>query len=374
MSKIKIIYERYADLGEKIIFPAFNHNCLYSLDKKTKNVEFLGIIPELKLIQKRSFFSVAEYKGKVFLIPFNANSIVVYDIHTRDFALLELRKACSFKNVQKATEDGKFACCSQYKNQLFLFPHFYPALTILDMETFEIQYDMAFVSKIEQNKFNDEPYIGDIDVQGKLVYGSIGCSNSIVIYDMDAKKADFKDIQYSGEGFNGIKIDDKYLVLAPRKQGPIVLFNVENGDSEEYGDYPKGYNYTNVPFHGICKMRHGYFFIPALANEAVFFDLNSKKMLNVLKVSEVLAERIDEYFDCDRLLAYGVEKDVFWFVNAKDHMLYEYDFESKSITSVELNCSHCPIEYKQIIAEEIWSENMQFELDNFIDLICRERV
>ena len=125
MDELKIIYERYADLGEKIIFPAFNHNCLYSLDKKTKNIELLGIIPGLKLIQKRSFFSVVEHNEQVFLIPFNANSIVVYDIRTGNFLSLELKKAASFKNVKKSIEDGKFACCSQYKNKLFLWRYMY---------------------------------------------------------------------------------------------------------------------------------------------------------------------------------------------------------------------------------------------------------
>ena len=347
MSKIKVIYERYADLGEKIIFPAFNHNCLYSLNKKTKDIEFLGVIPGLKLIDKRSFFSVAEHSGKVFLIPFNADCIIVYDIKAGNFLSLKLKKACSFKNVKQVTEDGKFACSSKYKNKLFIFPHLYPALVMLNLETFELQYDSEFVSRIEQNKFNEEPYIGDIDVLGKMVYGSVGCSNSIVIYDMDSQKAVFKNIQYSGEGFNGIKIDEKYLVLAPRKQGPVVFFNMENDSYEEYEDYPEGYNYADVPFHGICKMGNGYLFVPALANKMIFFDMSKKEMFNILKVSEVLGENIDQYFDCDRLLAYGIEKNLFWFVNAADHMLYEYDFELGRITSTDLNCSECPIEYRK---------------------------
>ncbi len=377
MNDVNILFERYVDVGDKIIFPAFNHNCLYSMEKESKYVEFLGEIPCSKMCSRREFFSIAMYKDIIILIPYEHDSIVLYDIVSRRFKTIELRKASSFDNIKNSIENYKFAYCAIWGNRLYAFPHFYPALVVLDLDTHELVYDTEFIDVMEVNKTYGEPYVTDIDVIGSKVYGSLGCFNGIMIYDMLLGTLDICRIDYSGEGFNGIKVDGDNIILSPRLKGTIAIYNQKSNECYEYTTYPEGCDDKQIiPFHGICRIKGGYLFVPALASEMLFLDLEKKELLNVKKVSNVLRGRVNKILGIDRLLAYGMEDDMVWFINGVDNLFYVYDFNSMELSSSKLTCEECPVSMKDILLEafhyqtgEVIREDEDHKLIDFITIL-----
>lgn len=378
MSDKNILFERYADMGDEIIFPAFDHNCLYSMEKKNKKIKLLGLIPGENLCGFRSFFSVASYKKKIVLVPFDSKNIVVYDNECSSFEVIELKNAFLFDNVDVFTNDGKFACCSVWKNKLFMFPHFYPALVILNLDTNELVYNTEFIEKIASEKCNGEPYVTDIDVIKETVYGSLGCCNGIIRYDMADEKLDFKQIFYNGTGFNGIKVDDDNIVLGPRLCGPIVVYNKNLNTIKEYENFPIEFKSEIIPFHSVYKINDGYLFVPDWTSEALFLDYNKNEFVNLTKVSTVLRGERKFIYSRDRLLAYGMDCNIFWFVNRLDQLFYEYDIYSGDIVSRKLVCEDCPVKPQDIAenilnnqTDNIYEENDICGINEFVMWISR---
>ena len=366
MKRLDIVFERYVDLGDTLIFPAFDHNSLYSMNKATKEVALLGEIPCERRCSIRSFFSVECYKNLVILIPFDNNNIVIYNIEQKTFSEIELKTAFELGgNI----DFGKFACSAIYNNKLYVFPHYYPALVILNLDDYSLIYDVEFVNELKKKKVFSEPYITDVDVLEKVVYGSVGCFNGIIIYDMEVDSFYVKTLAYSGNGFNGIKIDEKNIIIAPRITGPVLRCDINLNTIKELRE---GYEWKQaVPCHSILKWKNSFIFVPAMATELVV--LNEGKMSIVKEVSDALEGKIYTANNFDRVLAYGLDGDVLWFISGLNRQMYEYDLESGRLKYRKLYCENSIVTFKEVFdlltSQGPMIETINWKLKEYLDIV-----
>lgn len=331
-NKTKLSFETCIIDEDGIWFSAFDHNGLYFKDRLSEKTVLAGIIPNERKYALRLYASMIRYGSKIFLVPFLAKEVAVYDIDQKVFKKIPLKKVSEFGDRKLANEMAKFWCSKLYRDTLFLFPHNYPALVMINIHTYEVSYLSEFVCELETLSVNQEPYITDIYVENHMVYGSCACANVVVQVDLAEKNVNVCEIPIDANGFNGItKIGDE-IWLAPRVMGGIVCFNTKRNIVSVYDKYPEGFQYSYVPFHTLYQCENGILLIPDLSNQFVLLDVQTKNMKSVDYLSDLInGERLEGIYSFDKTMAYSKNNDQLRFMSGKDYTFYLVDINSNRI-------------------------------------------
>jgi len=331
-NKIKLSFETCIIGEEGIWFSAFDHNGLYFKGRLSKKAILVGVIPNERKYALRLYASMVRYENKIFLIPFLAKEVAVYDIDQKEFKKIPLKKVSEFGDKKLANEMAKFWCSKLYKDTLFLFPHNYPALVMINVHTYEVSYLSEFVYELETLSINREPYITDIYVENHMVYGSCACANVVLQVDLVEKSVNVCKIPVDANGFNGITKIGNEIWLAPRIMGGIVCFNIKGNIVSVYDKYPEGFQYSCVPFHTLYQCADGILLIPDLSNQFVLLDIQTKNMKSIGYLSNLIdGERLEGTYSFDKTMAYSMNNDQLRFMSGKDYTFYLVNINSNRI-------------------------------------------
>ena len=331
-NRIKLSFETCIIDGGGIWFVAFDHNGLYFRDRLSKKTDLIGIIPNEGKYVFRLYTSMIRYGSKIFLIPFLAKEVAVYDINKKEFKKIALKNVNEFGDRKQASDRAKFWCSQLYADTLFLFPHNYPALVMIQVHTFEVSYLTDFVDELEGASINQEPYITDVYVENHMAYCSCSCANVIVRVNLAERNASVCKIPVKANGFNGItKIGDE-IWLAPRIVGGIVCFNCKEETVSVYDNYPDGFQCSYVPFHTLYQCREGILMVPDLSNQFLLLDYKTKNIKNVDYLSDLIdGERFEGIYSFDNTMAYSKKDDLLMFMSGKDYTFYMVNINNERI-------------------------------------------
>lgn len=118
-------------------------NALVKISLNTWKIEFISYIPV-----KNSLYTFANLfidENKLYLIPRNADEIVIYDILNCTFSSIELDEE------YKTRKDFLLYHSAKYKRFLYIFPHTYDAIVKLDLDTNLIEYIKNPVCDLRMN-------------------------------------------------------------------------------------------------------------------------------------------------------------------------------------------------------------------------------
>lgn len=367
-----IAFEKYADSGEKIFFPAYDHNCLYSMNKKTYEIEYIARIPELELVGKRTFFSVAYYNESIILIPFYKYSIWVYDLKTQKFSIFSIKKNGDFDVTIDMPEEALFSSYSIYNNKLFVFPHYYPAIIEIDMEEWTINYNQKPIVELNVKKKNAQPFVTNVFTQCEYAYCAIANSNNILVYNMKNDDYVIHAVSNSSCGFNGIFKDGNNIVLTPRLTGAVLLWDENGKKAKEFSNYPKGFKYQCIPFHNAIKNGDEYILIANQANQIVRLNPYTGNMQSYEVLEKIIIPPQRIYDSYDNIMAYGKNGTKLWFIIGADRIYCEYDLNDSSVVCKKLKCENAAISYSDmvkicILESDIIVETGSIGLEDYIN-------
>ncbi len=330
--KIKLSFETYIIEEDKTWFTAFDHNGLYCNYNGSEEAVLEAVIPDERRYAFRLYAEIKKYKSRIFLIPFSADEVAVYDISKKIFTKLPLKKVDEFGQKKLVNENAKFWCSKVYKRYLFLFPHNYPAMAIIDMHTLEISYVSDFVDELEQLSVNNEPYITDVCVENEMAYCSCACAKAIVQIELKSRNIKIIKVPVHVEGFNGILKIGRNIWLIPRVKGGVVCFDLERNTTTLFDDYPEGFSSSYVPFHTLYKCKKGILLIPALSEQFVLLNTKTGKMENIKYLSDLICgDRIEDIYSCDKTMAYSMEDETISFMSGKDYGFYKVNMETEEV-------------------------------------------
>lgn len=374
---IKLSFETYMIDENKIWFPAFDHNGLYFQDQTEKEAVLAGIIPNEEKYMIRLFSSMQKWKNRIFLIPFAAQNISIYDTVRNEFQQIPLRTINDFGEKKHANELAKFWCSELYDNYLFLFPHNYPALVIIHAETLEIEYIYDFIDDLEKQAINGEPYITDICVENGTAYCSCGCANVVIQIELRERNIKFYEIPGAVNGTNGILKIQNEIWLAPRIKGGILCFDQKKNKVSIYDQYPDGFQSKHLPFHTLFKCSNGIVLIPDLSEDFILLDAQSGKMCSMQYLSDFISGKFEKYaYSIDKTMAYGIKGDTISFMSGKDYNFYIVNLATHDVKKYEffitniypeigmIPFSKCNFEHNHVFAE-----NQTYRLRSYLSYI-----
>lgn len=277
----------YAD-GDFIYFSNKDFNQLACMNIKSGKVELFGEFPDIELKQQRITQNIGMWKNKLYMFPFNAKKVFVFDLLTNEWFTYSLPepwpqdydKQAIFAGVQIGKYYYGF-CCSRF------------GVMRLDMDTGGILYcrnnllqykqlitDEKIQSVCRQDCCVVQERIYVACMTGNIVMEYIPKNNTLQIHQIGNKENQYVTICYDGNSFwlsgNGTRVvkwnketgetkeievdiedyrqDNKFAFASSLySQGYVWLFaysanmniriNVETEEVEEIFIFPEEYNY-----------------------------------------------------------------------------------------------------------------------------------
>lgn len=132
MDKCEVSIGGQVIVGDELWFSAKDYNAIYVLDLSTEELIWKGQVPFEPVDGINLYENILYWEGKIFLIPYFAHTLAVYDIAAGDFKKIDLPGAEAGKKCFLRT-----ACI--YCDELFVFPMYDTSIIKIDLKSFQIK-------------------------------------------------------------------------------------------------------------------------------------------------------------------------------------------------------------------------------------------
>jgi len=341
----------------------FFHGCLNALVKyniKTNETEIVGEVKDKAFCSQLLYNKIFYINKKIYLIPFSANNIAIYDIAKNEFEYFYIESYKSGYLYKEAFEDG---------NNIYCIPRLgTDHIMLFNTEKNEIEDRIPFPNgqDIEYSTMN----VGNICREGEKVliplYSHTSKKNVCIWFDIFSQNFEILKFNIDARGFRSAQVVDNKIYL-------------EATDFAMYEVCMNDYSKINM-----IKQFNEEFKIIGKQGKKLLIDFTSyyQKLYwyNIetgeLKLRDNVIEEINKGV-IDLGYFYGVyqkanEGSMYWYFNRCNNKLYYVDEATKVTKKFELQLSKIKqIElYNKIIRNEdvdMLEEGKGWNLNMFID-------
>ncbi|WP_026650981.1 hypothetical protein [Butyrivibrio proteoclasticus] len=331
---MKRIIEKGCIVDDSIWYTNAIVNGLFKFDIRSGQVNFVGTPegddPELE----RAYSEVIYFDEKIYLIPFNAPNIAVYDLKSRHFSTIEYPEEVNTK-VYSATFIG---------NKIYLLPYLSQMFYCIDAETNSLEQ----VKELNVYPFSRDAYsvltlqsvaIGNVlyffDGKGDTLYSFDTQNKSILGTDLKKYSKRFITVCKKENKIYATSIDGEKMVIVDIIKGDEDIADLNNDalcwignykdkivllklgddclrifDTEKQLESPENEHLGNVFFNMICNGDY-CFTLPTTDNKAFYqigkgtipFD-DKKAMKEWMLANGIFREKEDEACDLNYYLSY----------------------------------------------------------------------
>lgn len=240
-----------------------NFNGLYSADLKTKNIVFRGSVPWEGLHEEYLYMSIVENDGKIYLIPYHATCIAIYDIERGEFEKIEISQVASVKQFYVG---GCFR-----ENELWIFPALSSQILCIDIHSGKVSEVKAKHEHMEQYvlETNDIYFHKQVVCEDNKIYTPLCNANVIVEIDCATKQYICHLMKEIDQGFSGICKEREELWLIPRKDGgDVICWNPKTGIQKKI----RGISDKNSKNYVGCEVRNETIYIYSVGNSNTIYE------------------------------------------------------------------------------------------------------
>ncbi len=274
MHDIEIEDVEFVD-GELFFFSKKNN----SFCKKGKNGEVIRIasIPNEPLDGYRLYASMEYWNRHIYLIPFSANSIVIYNIDDGTMKFISLSK-------ELMSSSFRFRACKLINKKLYLFSLYTASIYSLDLisNTFfmEANIDKSLIGEAIFDK-NEIFFSQQVAVLGNKIYAPLANANGLVVFDINTRDSEFIQLDKEARGYSGIAIKDNDLFLGARgKNGKCAIWNINDRNLEyldiDVRDVSGVYLMMDKP---VYLSAWDYSFVKMIDDKIFMFDVRKKHLI-----------------------------------------------------------------------------------------------
>lgn len=223
-----LLYTNIAYDKESAWCSATYMNGLFHKDLATGRTTWVASFPDERPDATFMHIDAIAYKNHLFFAPAISDRIVAYTMDSQSFANYPIPHA------ERYVEDALFSKCVAYKQWLFLIPAAYPAVLRFDMETREL-------TKILSLEPQSVPLLSrGVYVDDDTVYAPFSDRNEILEINMESCKSKTYKINQGNGGYSGISHDGERFWITPHKEGPVILWEKDQGVLQMHTNYPEG--------------------------------------------------------------------------------------------------------------------------------------
>lgn len=268
-------------IGSRIYFLSCLGNELWLFDLNDKSLKMKLKLSNLKGSYDAVYREIVKYNDMLIFVPNSANDICIYDIETELIRKIPVpnisipyKYMCKFSN----------AFCTD--KHIFLIPHCYPAVLVIDAEIWQIVICKTL-------------YTGDKLIESELFSGSyilredkcyIPSAQFNEVVEMDIKTCTVKRHSLGKEiaWYGSISYYDGSIWLTGKKS-TITKWDIVHDLVEEL-DYPKCFikQENSYPFLDTFYWMNKVILIPKKANMYIIIDMETKKIEGFQRKQEYL--------------------------------------------------------------------------------------
>lgn len=240
-------------------FLAMEDNSIYKMDPNSFEVQLVVRIPFEEKAIDLEYSKIYIYNGKIFVLPWCADNIVVYDMGNQQMRYIDLGIS--------GTHGLNYLKAIQQEKLLVLIPCEGKDIIVIDMNKEDI--DLKFeIEERSEKQSEDVPVIAwgnAYEKDGKiyfthyykdLIYEFSLCEKKIVEYKCD----------FSVGGLAGVLESENGVWIIPKKMDKIIYWNREKKEIEYFVDFPKDYEAGDVSTYKIEIIDNELWLLPRDAN------------------------------------------------------------------------------------------------------------
>lgn len=248
--------------GEEIWAFSGDYNALVNgkIDFNNKKIviEKMYEIENEKINQNRLYNSMVDAENKIYLVPYNANEIAVFDKYS---------KKC--KKIQFPNSDGKsFAKAHRYKNKIYFVPVESDAILEIDVESNEIVlYNeiMHILENINYPNMSVKSFNASVIIDDKMYIG-LAFYNGVIVFDLLTKKMHLVKISDGATGYWCMEGWSDKIVLASNEGASLTVWNPIDNTASILSEFPSEWKGETNCFYTMVKQEDSVIIFPKTAN------------------------------------------------------------------------------------------------------------
>lgn len=282
-------------------------DCLYILTRDTQSLfeycltsqkmRLCGIVAE-KLGQL--FVCMTLCNGKIYIAPYEADNICVYDIERKEFKRILLEASCN--NLGKK----HYQVCFSYQEKIYLLGSSGSAMLCLDIYKNKLEEITEWIVEFKR-KFGYDAGVKthrNVCIAKKCFWVALEGDNVLLQYNMETKEFRFWKVGNQRIQYVTVSFDGTYFWLTGDK-GFIVRWDKRNKEVKEFKHFPKGFEYGNKTIEWKELFGFGHLW----DNELYFMPLNCNMVvrLNTISGEMKCVKNVDE--DCACFMAVEISDE-----------------------------------------------------------------
>ncbi len=324
-------------VSDLLYFTATNSNFLYALNLKTEEVNRLKWIPEKN--KGMLFAGLYHYSGGIWMIPWSAEHIYIYDISKNKLSQLTLPK-----DMKGYTTNSKFRKSIIKDNYLYLLPVKYPGIIKVNTNniSYEVYNDWPKIIKFGKNKKMNFKMM--TLYENHLYLFNDEAEESIKVSTLDGKMEVWK----AGHNHHfGNIINGKLYTTPVENYQDIKKIDLNNPDKIEYSiqmdtenwiEKVKVYSYWYTE-----RIDNKIYFMPHEAKNLFYLDINIDAVNTiVIDKKGYITQRVNENLSVYNIHKYGNDVIITTYqgnlivkINDKDIVIKKYFLKEKNTENLE---------------------------------------
>lgn len=219
--KLNLNFTSAASINNKLYFPAYDFNGLFSYDMITEQTSYEGCFDTEKFFQIDLYKDCIEYNNKVYFTPCCANHIAEYDIETKQlyyYTINEWDKTANTGIWQSYKVDNDVYMISFFSNQpIYKFnledKQFVKCVDCIDNSYMHMTRATCIIDNKIYIAYTTSPTIYEFNI----------ISNEVKSYNIKVST-----------GFWGIGVHDEILWLISSDKKKIIKYNLKNSEAREF--------------------------------------------------------------------------------------------------------------------------------------------
>lgn len=213
-------------------FFAKEFNCLFYKKIDSGNTAICGPVP-WEPEKKELLYKEMEYvDGKLYLIPFRARGIAVYDIANKSYYKIEL-------DAQMFSKGGNFFRAGLvYDKYIYAFGIHVPTIMVINTANDNVEYLTRWYEEVKEHLTNSSRALfrKQLVVIGKMAYIPMAYGDIVLSICLETKQVIVNYLKFKSTGYVGITNDEENIYLASRAgQGFIGCWNCNTKEEKVIG-------------------------------------------------------------------------------------------------------------------------------------------
>lgn len=351
--------------GDDFWYFSMQFNGLFHLDLQTGIATPLGKVPNEEDFKDRLYSSMHYFENKLFLIPFSAEAIGVYDIDNNEF--LKINVCADEKRPDYYDANYKWQGSVLYENKIIMFGLTHSAIGILDCQTMKFNTNQKWIDcyekeygYIKKTKY-DFYFEKNVVLADGCMYVTLGFSNKIMKYSLLNDDAKFISVGNEGDIFyNLIKVSDFFVLTRKNSNEGIIILDPINNVIEDRVSKIDGVS---------CA----YASLIPLEDRFMLITLNEKKILvyNHLNKEHCVIDSISKY---DNVYDYVNTDEFVVMYSASAHKIVRFDKKFSNVLEYDLYSDNNIVQIlksklKMDTTENAFIERKNAGLSNYIGML-----